>query len=151
METELFLVLRIAAAVALFSFIGWAIYTLWTEINIHKNKASVDNTPPIKLTSVQESVSKIPEQITFNFSHSPIYIGRDTSCDLYLQESTLSARHACIEYHHKQWWIEDLRSSNGTYINDVPVLSPIVMKSEDHLRCGEVEFIIEIGVNYAIM
>jgi pSer/pThr/pTyr-binding forkhead associated (FHA) protein len=139
-----FLVLRISIVTALFLFVGWSIYTLWTEINYRRKLASETRTPTIHFKNLYLDIPETEQTATLNFNHSPIYIGRDISCDICLQESTLSARHARIQYHHKQWWIEDLHSSNGTHLNEIPVLSPIVLKTDDHIRCGDVEFVLDI-------
>ena len=44
-------------------------------------------------------------------------IGRDTHCDLSVMDEALSAHHARITFHHGQWWLEDLNSTNGTFLN----------------------------------
>jgi pSer/pThr/pTyr-binding forkhead associated (FHA) protein len=61
-----------------------------------------------------------------------------------LEEKTISARHARLYYEMAQWWAEDLHSTNGTFLNDELIASPMVLTSGDHLRCGEAIFEISI-------
>jgi pSer/pThr/pTyr-binding forkhead associated (FHA) protein len=40
--------------------------------------------------------------------------------------------------------VEDLRSTNGAFLNTEGILEPIVIASGDQLRCGGVEFDITV-------
>jgi pSer/pThr/pTyr-binding forkhead associated (FHA) protein len=48
-------------------------------------------------------------------------LGRDPSCEVVLQDSTVSRRHAEILYRDGAYWIKDLGSANGTLVNGHPV------------------------------
>ena len=50
-----------------------------------------------------------------------ITIGRDRSCQIRLNDSTVSRHHARIVRHGNTLTIEDLGSNNGTFVNGVPV------------------------------
>ncbi|MFO8111957.1 MAG: FHA domain-containing protein [Desulfosalsimonadaceae bacterium] len=52
----------------------------------------------------------------FKFTRS-FQIGRAAGCDIQIQEEDVSRRHAAVEYSDGQWWITDLESSNGIWIN----------------------------------
>lgn len=54
-------------------------------------------------------VSFVPDQ--------PIYIGRSKQCALRLDSPDISARHARMGYESGEFWIEDLGSTNGTFVN----------------------------------
>ena len=47
----------------------------------------------------------------------PILLGRSADCTVPLQDSYASNRHARIYHNDGQWFIEDLNSTNGTYID----------------------------------
>lgn len=47
----------------------------------------------------------------------PIYIGRSRVCALRLDSADISARHARMGYEGGEFWIEDLGSTNGTFVN----------------------------------
>jgi pSer/pThr/pTyr-binding forkhead associated (FHA) protein len=44
-------------------------------------------------------------------------IGRHPSLTVCIDRSGVSRRHARIQRHGSDWWIEDLRSTNGTFLN----------------------------------
>ncbi|MFM1846944.1 MAG: hypothetical protein RL417_418 [Pseudomonadota bacterium] len=48
----------------------------------------------------------------------PIYIGRSKQCALRLDSADISARHARMGYENGEFWIEDLGSTNGTFVNN---------------------------------
>ncbi len=49
---------------------------------------------------------------------SQLLIGRLEDCDIHLDSSRVSRRHARLFMVEEAYWIEDLKSSNGTLIND---------------------------------
>ncbi|MBF0407679.1 MAG: FHA domain-containing protein [Candidatus Riflebacteria bacterium] len=63
-------------------------------------------------------------------------LGRDTAGKTFLQAFPgVSRKHAVITYNGKAWEIEDLGSTNGTYINSrqIPSGKKAVIKSGDKL------------------
>jgi len=46
-----------------------------------------------------------------------LIIGRDLNCDIKLQDQGISRRHLEIYPDANGWWVKDLGSSNGTYLN----------------------------------
>jgi pSer/pThr/pTyr-binding forkhead associated (FHA) protein len=132
MISYLFLLLRIAILLILFTFLGYALWVMWVDLNQKSKKKLKPNHPAITLVSNKE------ESDPNRFLNSPFIIGRDPASGLRLSEPTISAKHAKISYHHRQWWVEDLNSTNGTYLNDEPVTTPLVLATNDQLRCGDV-------------
>jgi pSer/pThr/pTyr-binding forkhead associated (FHA) protein len=57
-----------------------------------------------------------------------------------LFRSYASSRHARLYHHGGQYWLEDLQSTNGTFLNDKPVDMPIVLAKGDLVRIGSVTF-----------
>ncbi|MEJ2559658.1 MAG: FHA domain-containing protein, partial [Anaerolineae bacterium] len=51
----------------------------------------------------------------------------------------VSRQHARLMCQDDKWTIEDLRSTNGTYVNNQPVPSsqPAPLKDGDSVRCGQ--------------
>jgi pSer/pThr/pTyr-binding forkhead associated (FHA) protein len=54
-------------------------------------------------------VSFVPDQ--------PLFIGRSKQCPLRLDNADISAKHARLGYEGGEFWIEDLGSTNGTFVN----------------------------------
>jgi pSer/pThr/pTyr-binding forkhead associated (FHA) protein/soluble lytic murein transglycosylase-like protein len=55
-------------------------------------------------------------QTEFTFS-KPFYIGREEPCEILLQDRSISRRHAEVYIREGCWWIRDLNSANGTYVD----------------------------------
>lgn len=56
----------------------------------------------------------------FNVADRPIRIGREAaSNDIVLRDAYISRRHAQIEVRDGSFWVVDLSSSNGTFLNGI--------------------------------
>jgi pSer/pThr/pTyr-binding forkhead associated (FHA) protein len=134
------LLLRLSLAIALYAFLAWALWNLLREFKQQGDKLAAQKTPAItvsiKIDQGQESVRQ--------FSQPQIMIGRDTKCDLSMMDEALSAHHARLTYHHRQWWLEDLNSTNGTFLNREKLTTPAVVITGDHFKCGNTIFSIEV-------
>lgn len=139
MSGSILLVLRIVTAAALYAFLGWGLWLLWRDLRRHSHELGAPLNPPLILTVESEL-----QPATFRFTTPEVTIGRDSTCECSLDEPTISARHARLSYHHTQWWVEDLHSRNGSFLNDEPVRSQVVITSGDSLRCGSVVLTIAI-------
>ncbi len=78
------------------------------------------------------------EDRIFQVSTTDVSIGRDPDCECVLTHATVSARHARLSYHHSQWWVDDLLSTNGTKLNDEPLQLPTVVVNGDTIKCGQI-------------
>jgi pSer/pThr/pTyr-binding forkhead associated (FHA) protein len=65
-----------------------------------------------------------------------LIIGRGSACDLRLLDVGASRQHAHIRYAQGSWYIQDLGSSGGTFINDEKVRA-IRLNSGDKISIGE--------------
>ncbi len=133
------LALRLAMALALYAFLGWVLWTLWTDMRQQSLWMASYRVPVICLSYSTVHGSKVLELRT-----PEGIIGRNPTADLHLNDETVSARHARLSFHHAQWWIEDLNSRNGTYLNGQMVTEPVVITSGDELRCGQVVMTVHI-------
>jgi len=133
MSAVLLLGLRILSAAALYGFIGWTLYLLWHSLQRETDFLSSRKVPPLSLTIHTSGESS---QI-LHFSQSDIVIGRDPECDILIDDATASARHARLTYHHNQWWLEDLQSTNGTRLNGETVQTTTIVVNGDTIQCGQ--------------
>ena len=87
----------------------------------------------------------LEEGARLELMHEPITIGRGPLNDLQLIEDNFaSGRHAVIEPRPDGTWVEDLGSTNGTFVNDEPVAAPRRLISGDVVRVGETDFLYEL-------
>ena len=62
-------------------------------------------------------------------------IGRESDCcHLAIPSWSVSRRHAQLRLQDGQWWIEDLRSRNGTWVNGQQVRSRTPLSHNDEIR-----------------
>lgn len=62
-----------------------------------------------------------------------VMIGREPPSDLVYQIPTISKRHFMIRKQGEGFIIEDLRSTNGTYLNGLPVHEPVPLRDGDEI------------------
>ena len=136
----LVLFLRALLAISLYVFLAWAFFSVWRDSHQQGVVLATRQVPRLVLT-IQPSQG-IPQHRTF--AQGEITIGRDPACECPVEDDSVSARHARLSYHHNQWWLEDLGSTNGTLLNQARVQMPTVVISEDEFVCGETHF--EVGV-----
>ncbi|MBP2650036.1 MAG: fhaB 14 [Firmicutes bacterium] len=67
-------------------------------------------------------------------------IGRGANNTIVVDENFISHEHACITKYKHEFWVTDLQSTNGTFINDIRVKDDVVLKPGDVVRIGSVSF-----------
>lgn len=126
------LVLRILLALALYAFLALALWMLWQDLRRAAHEAGGRHVPAIRL-----EIQAIKQPSTFRaFSQPEVILGRDPLCDVPIEDPSVSARHALLSYHHGQWWLDDLGSSNGTRLNHEKLTIPTVLTTGDEIECG---------------
>ncbi len=67
----------------------------------------------------------------------PILMGRGSDAALRLDDDYVSTRHARIATNGEQWFVEDLGSTNGTYLGSQRVTSPTPIAVGTPVRLGK--------------
>lgn len=78
----------------------------------------------------------------FNLSDQPMIIGRGDECDIRISDTSVSRRHARLEKIKGEYYVLDMQSTNGTYVNDKSSQTgePLLLKDGDYLRIGNCIF-----------
>jgi hypothetical protein len=63
-------------------------------------------------------------------------LGRAAGNGIRFEEDSVSARHAVIRQQGGRWWLEDLGSTNGTFVNDARVTGRTPLQSGDLVQLG---------------
>lgn len=71
----------------------------------------------------------------------PCVLGRGARADLALADPAISQRHALILDSEGQFWIQDLESANGVYVNERRIAEKTPIKAGDSLQLGQTRFI----------
>ena len=74
---------------------------------------------------------------TYPMTQEPLQIGRSESCQVILQDTYASQMHARVYPKDGEWFVEDLGSTNGTYLNRVKVSQPAPVGPGDEIRIGK--------------
>lgn len=140
MIATLVLLLRLVLAIALYAFLGWALWNLFREFKHQGDKLATQKKPVITLMIKSEGGQESKQQ----FSQTQLLIGRDKKCEITIMDEALSAHHARLTHHHGQWWLEDLHSTNGTFLNRERLTTPAVVITGDQFKCGNTVFGIQV-------
>lgn len=80
---------------------------------------------------------------TFEIDKDEITIGRVKSNDIHINNLAVSKRHARIIKNQGNYLIEDLKSTNGTYLNTVRIISRY-LKDSDVINIGKYTLVVNI-------
>lgn len=74
---------------------------------------------------------------TLPLGSSAVLIGRAPSCTLVLDDDYSSSRHARVYPESGQWLVEDMGSTNGTFLDDQKVTDAIPVRPGAQIRIGQ--------------
>ena len=72
-----------------------------------------------------------------DLDQAPILIGRGTDAAIRLDDDYVSTRHARIAASGDQWFVEDLGSTNGTYVGTARITQPTTLTLGTQVRIGK--------------
>jgi len=84
----------------------------------------------------------LPSGAAYDLSQGAV-LGRGDQADIVLEDSFASSRHARLVPHGDVIVLEDLGSTNGTYLNDEPLRGPQPLHPGDSVRIGDSVFTFE--------
>ena len=71
-------------------------------------------------------------------NNAPVVMGRHPDCDLVLDVGAVSRKHAKLESEGNRYFISDLKSRNGTLVNELPVSGRVPLNDGDQLQICDV-------------
>ncbi len=78
---------------------------------------------------------------------TPATIGRDDMCDITIVDKRMSRQHAMLFYYSPNFYVKDLGSTNGTFVNDKKITQAAV-KNGDRVKTGNT--LLELIVSPAV-
>jgi hypothetical protein len=73
---------------------------------------------------------------------TPFELGRTREAEVFLRDPEVSRRHARFESHGGYVYVEDLKSSNGTFLNGRRVGEAIEVRADDEIDVGATRVIV---------
>jgi len=81
----------------------------------------------------------------FPLDDESVVLGRHPECDIVLEVGAVSRQHARILRSDDRYYVEDLNSRNGTFLNDQAVTGRQALSENDRLRICDMEFVFHLG------
>ena len=75
--------------------------------------------------------------VTFPLEGDQLIIGRDASNGVPINDAEISRKHSRLSFQGGKYVLEDLGSTNGTFVNGQRLAGPVVLKPGDVVSLGE--------------
>ncbi|RPJ06934.1 MAG: FHA domain-containing protein [Spirochaetaceae bacterium] len=97
-------------------------------------------TPEIQQSWFLESSLSDGNAVQIKINNDPFVVGRDKKCNLTLSSSTISRRHAEIFSKDSTFYLRDLGSTNGTFINSKKIAEEEIVHNGDYITFADLQF-----------
>lgn len=128
---------RIALIVLLYAFL---LLVVRAGVGLVKGTRKSAGARTLIVTIVEGPPALIGTQIHLN---STMLIGRGVGNDLQISEDAISSTHARITPGMDGAVLEDLGSTNGTYLNGMAIRTPQTLRPGDHIEIGTTKLVID--------
>ena len=146
MPDQLLNLLKLFLLLLLYLFFFRVVRAVWAEMNPPKQveapKPRRAEKPPKRARGAKHAPPHLravaPKELegrTFELGDE-VTVGRAAGCQVTLDDSYASQLHARVFSRDGTWYVEDLGSTNGTYLNRRKVSAPMVMQRGDKLQIG---------------
>ena len=98
------------------------------------NQTPLEPLPPPTFILVAQVANQAPQR--FPLKKEALIIGRSSACDITLNNDYISGQHAKLQLREGAVYIEDLGSSNGTFVNQEQITQAVQVKPGDTIRLG---------------
>ncbi|MEO8498876.1 MAG: FHA domain-containing protein, partial [Planctomycetota bacterium] len=88
-----------------------------------------------------ETVTGATPNRTIALSSKRCLLGRQSDCDVVIDADSVSRHHARILLVGRDYYVEDLNSSNGTVVNNRVIRSRVRLQDGDSIRMSQFEFL----------
>jgi hypothetical protein len=95
---------------------------------------------PIKQRACLEIIGSGGKSKVIELGQRELTIGRSPECAIQLRRTMVSRRHAQITFRNEEYHLEDLGSTNGTYVNGIKAVK-CVLRNNDQIDIGGVKML----------
>lgn len=125
-------IIRLAFLAALYAFLYLVLRALWRDLRANLRGA---DRPLGRLRVVASPDGTPPEGSVFALDAINT-LGRDVNNTVVVDDAFASGRHAALTYRGRSWYLEDLGSTNGTWLNGERVVAPMLLGWGDEVQVG---------------
>jgi pSer/pThr/pTyr-binding forkhead associated (FHA) protein len=142
MEDPVAVLLKFAFIAVLYLFLLWVVRSALKDL---RRPAMEDGSPPGRALEGERSVlvaeggGGLRAGVAFALDGSTT-IGRSPETDIQIEDQFASSRHARIYERDGYLYIEDMGSTNGTYLNGRRLDARELLRADDRIRIGDTEF-----------
>lgn len=101
--------------------------------------SSLEKNTYLKLINRKDSLPFKVQEV-YNLEDS-ITIGRSNENDVIIKDPYISKKHLSIVKDEEEYYLEDLNSANGTYLNGDRLMDAVKLNNGDRIQFGQVEFL----------
>ena len=129
------LLARLAFVVLLYAFVFAVLWALRRSVRTAApiGSAGVDAPSVLTLSEAAPVDGPVGRVVPLD---RPLLIGRRPDCEVMLQDDAVSGHHARLSWDTNRWQVEDLKSTNGTYLNTRRVRGRAGLKAGDVVTIG---------------
>ncbi|MGI9607459.1 MAG: FHA domain-containing protein [Acidimicrobiales bacterium] len=140
MSDAVLTLLKFALLGGLYLFFAWVLWSAFAQMRAPA-PASVGSVAPARSSTRgplgQIFVLEPPEMSGAVLSvGDELTIGRAAACTLTLDDTYVSQQHASIVRRDRQHFVEDLGSTNGTFVNRERIVGSVVLRVGDRVQIG---------------
>jgi pSer/pThr/pTyr-binding forkhead associated (FHA) protein len=108
------------------------------EITTLGEEAKVKDVPENLVVMLRVKKGAEPER-GYQITRTPVSIGRDNICGISINDTRMSRQHAALFFYQPDFYLKDLGSTNGSFINDKRIKNA-PLRNGDVIRLGNTEF-----------
>ena len=141
------LALRIAGVVLLYLFVLGAVAVIWRDwraaVRQVQETRRASAVPLGRLVVIDGGRTDLARGQSFPLSVAS-GMGRSASNTVIVDDPFASSEHALLIRRGERWWLEDLASKNGTFLNGERLTVPAIVATGDEVGVGGVRLRIEL-------
>lgn len=130
------LIIKILMVVFIYFIVFFALKIMYKDVKRGKKANGLDWKLRVE-SSLLDHSTKPGDEIPLG---NALTIGRSEACQLVLATEYVSSRHAKIYFEEGRYVIEDLNSTNGTYLNETKIVNKKILQLGDIIKLADVTF-----------